>query len=134
MAQKEPTYKNTYVIDMEKVLNDRLMWTVLGASLPILTKNNKPENSVKMLSERLAKKMVKQYEQLSKIIGKTDAATIIEYLDTNGRPLITLYPTNDVDVHNNDWSNLAASAMADLQRIHDERIAMINRARNNNAK
>lgn len=122
-------YKNTYIIDMDRVLQNRMTWTILGAGLPVIEKNSQPEDSIKALSGRFVEKMIKNYEQLSKLIGKTDASTIIEYLDTNGRPVITLYPTNDVDVHNTDWSNLAPSAIADLQRIHNERALMVHSAR-----
>lgn len=130
MAPKEPLYKNTYIIDMDRVLKNRTTWSVSGANLPVLQKNDKPDTSIKELSERCVRKMIKQFDQLSKIIGKTGASTIIEYLDTNGKPVITLYPTNDIDVHNTDWTNFSSHAMADLQRVHDERMILINRARN----
>ena len=130
MSQKELSYKNTYVIDMDRVIENRIMWTILGDGLPVIRKNDKPDNSVKQLTERFVKKMIKQYEQLSQIIGKTQASTVIEYLDKSGKPLITLYPTNDVDMHNSDWSNLAEPAMADLTKTYSERFALLNLARN----
>lgn len=130
----EAAFKNVYVIDMNKVLSNRVTWTVLGAALPISLKNGivpSGESFMKQLSERCVKKMIKQYDILSTALGETEASTVIEYLDKSGAPVVTLYPTNDIIVHNNDWTNLAPTAIEDLYKIHDERVMALNKLKQN---
>lgn len=126
----ETSFKNVYVIDMNKVLSNRVTWTVLGAVLPVSSKNGtvpSGENFVKQLSERCVKKMIKQYDILSTALGETEASTVIEYLDKSGTPVVTLYPTNDIDVHNNDWTDLSPTAIDDLYKIHTQRVTALNK-------
>ena len=130
---KAQNFKNVYVVDMKKVQDNIAFWFALGDRLPIFTKNgiNSDDNYfVGNLSERFVKKMIKQYNILSDALGSTDASTIIEYLDNSNKPVLTLYPTNDVDVHNHDWTHVSQSAITDLQKVHDERVALLNKFQN----
>ena len=130
---KAPSFKNVYVIDMQKVLNNMAFWFALGDQLPIFTKNgiNADDNYFAgNLSERFVRKMIKQYDVLSGALGPTGASTIIEYLDSSNKPVLTLYPTNDVDVHNHDWTHVSQNAIVDLQKIHDERVTLLNKFQN----
>ena len=130
---KASNFKNVYVIDMKKVLDNIAFWFALGDQLPIFTKNgiNADDNYfAEHLSERFVKKMIKQYDILSNALGSTDASTIIEYLDSSNKPVLTLYPTNDVDVHNRDWTHVSQNAIADLQKVHDNRVTLFNKFKN----
>lgn len=127
----EPLYKNVYLVDMDKVINNRVNWMIMGGALPISQKNDSALSEVKPLSERFVKKMIRQYDMLSTAIGAKNASTIIEYLDASGAAVVTLYPTNDIDVHKTDWSNLPQSAIDDLYKIHNERTALLTRFKNN---
>ena len=126
MDNVQTAYKNVYVIDMAQISKNRAAWAVLGTALPIVTKNgvSTSDNHLK-LSERCVRKMISQYDILSNALGATDASTIIEYLDKAGKPVVTLYPTNDIDVHNTDWTNVPSAAIEDLHKIHDMRIALL---------
>ena len=126
MDNVQTVYKNVYVIDMAQISKNRAEWTVFGTALPVTTKNGvaTSDNNLK-LSERCVRKMITQYNILSNALGATDASTIIEYLDKAGKPVVTLYPTNDIDVHNTDWTNVSPDAIEDLHKIHDMRIAMM---------
>lgn len=115
------SYKQIYLIDMDEVSKRPFDRVPSGILLPIVHNNGQP----KIFSEHFAIKTVKSYPSLSKIIGEQDARTIIDYLDTDGNPIVTLYPTNDVDLHRNDWTKFSTDGFNDLQRTIQARQSLI---------
>lgn len=124
MAKKVSLFKNTYVIDMRAVREHPVQWTENGAILPIESINGAapttPEESIKLFAERPVRRMLEQYSVLFPMVNKA-AQTITEYVDLGGKPLITLYPNNDVYKNNDDWQlYLGRVAMEDLRRIYEK--------------
>lgn len=130
----DTSYKNVYLVDMDKVINNRVHWSILGGVLPIAKKNGHALTEIKPLSERCVKKMINQYDILSNALGTKNASTIIEYLDSTGTAIVTLYPTNDIDVHKTDWTNLSQVAIDELHKIHQERAELLTNFKNNMTK
>lgn len=134
------SFKNVYVINMSEVLNRHFDCLRDGkVLLPIETKNGatfKLEEGQKpiLFSERFAGKMVKQFPYLSKILDDPDARTIIEYMDNNGTRIMTLYPTNDVDLHTCNWGTFNPDILPDVHNIVDARKELICRATNQKEK
>lgn len=114
------SFKNVYVINMNEVTNRHFDCLRDGkVRLPIETKNGatfKSEEGQKpiLFSGRFAGKMVKQFPYLSKILNDPDARTIIEYMDNNGTRIMTLYPTNDVDLHTRNWGEFNPNILPDV--------------------
>lgn len=106
-------FKNIYLIDMKKLVKQPINWTPNGAVLPIEKMNDVPADEktvfTKLFSERHTKRMIDQYPILFPIINR-DARTIIEYIAENGKPLITLYPNADVDIHDQNWQEYLTRA------------------------
>ena len=131
--------KNVYVINMSE-LNRHFDYLRDGkVRLPIETKNGVPFKSEEgqkpiLFSGRFAGKMVKQFPYLSKILGDPDARTIIEYMDDNGTLIMTLYPTNDVDLHTCNWGTFNSDILPDVHNIVDTRNELIGRAANQKEK
>ena len=128
MANDKP-FKNTYLIDMDKLSKQPFNFMPNGAILPIEQKNGVAltSDTPKLFSERFAAKMVKEYSILSNIIGKQNARTIVEYLDMDGNPILTLYPTNDTELHKNDWSHIDSRVLPEIQHIIEQRQKLINK-------
>ena len=123
MAKKVSLFKNTYVIDMNKLRSHPIEWTPSGAILPIESKNGalpaSPEDGYKLFAERQVRRMLEQYSILAPTVKKNEANTITEYLDLNGKPLITLYPNNDTYTHDINWqSGLSIAALEDLHAVY----------------
>ena len=124
MAKKVSSFKNTYVIDMRAVREHPVQWTENGAILPIESINGVVpktiEESTKLFAERPVRRMLEQYSVLFPMVNKA-AQTITEYIDLGGKPLITLYPNNDVYKNNDDWQlYLGRVAMEDLRKIYEK--------------
>ena len=65
--------------------------------------------------------MIAQYPVLFPMLNK-DARTITEYLSADGKPLITIYPNAEIDVHDSDWQNgLSRDALFDLHNMYQKR-------------
>lgn len=134
------SFKNVYVINMNEVTNRPFDCLIDGkVLLPIETKNGATfkleEGQMPVLfSEHFARKMVKQFPDLSKILNDPDARTIIEYLDNNGKQIMTLYPTNDVDLHTRNWGKFDPNILPDVQKIVDARKELIGKAANHKEK
>lgn len=127
MAENKNSYKNVYLIDIDRIKN-KVSTLLMGNTLPVIDQNATTQNDTptfKVFSERCVRKCIGQYNILSAALGNTTARTIIEYLDKSGKPLVTLYPTNDIDVHNNDWTNLSTVAFDDLHKTIQERTNLI---------
>ncbi|MBO4480106.1 MAG: hypothetical protein J5742_00585 [Alphaproteobacteria bacterium] len=127
------SFKNTYVIDMEKLSKRPFGYLLNGTTiLPIELKNGQEitatEEMQVFFAGRFVEKMVKQYKDLSKILGNTDARTILEYLDNTGKPIMTLYPTNDVDLHTHNWDNIDSNVLPDIQNTINQRKMLIGKA------
>ena len=128
-----PVFKNTYVIDMKQLSAHPLTWTPNGrVELPIETKNGiaptDPNEKKHGFDERHANRMIKQYPVLFPIVNKT-ARTVIEYLDSTGRPVLALYPSNDIDFYrDNRHQDLTPAALADLYTVCQEYKKFINGA------
>ncbi len=123
MAKKVSSFKNTYVIDMRALSERPVQWTENGAILPIESINGAapatPEESIKLFAERPVRRMLDQYSVLFPMVNKA-AQTITEYIDLDGKPLITLYPNNDVYKNNDDWEMyLGRAALDDLREVYD---------------
>ena len=103
------SFKNVYVINMNEVPNRPFDCLIDG-------------------------KVVKQFPDLSKILDDPDARTIIEYMDNNGKRIMTLYPTNDVDLHTRNWGKFNPDILPDVQKIVDARKELIGRAANQKEK
>lgn len=128
MSKENRPFKNTYIIDMEKLLNKPLTFMPNGTILPIEKKNGKAvtDEVPKLFSERFVKKMIKEYPNLSDVIGVVSARTVIEYLDQDGTPVLTLYPTNDTDLHKNDWTRIDSRVLPEVQHIIERRQRQMN--------
>lgn len=111
-------YKNTYVIDMEKVLARRGKYIVSNNStLPIIKRNGQdaaPMEYITGCSVNCIATMVERFSRLQKRLGPIDASTIVQYLDKNGMPIVTLYPTGETDLLNPQWGNFDQDAQHDL--------------------
>jgi len=111
-------YKNTYVINMDKVLANRNKYVMYGNTcLPIIKRNDQdadPTEYITGCSETCIANMVERFHSLSKKLGKLNASTVVQYLDKGGMPIVTLYPTGEADVHNHQWGNFAPEAQRDL--------------------
>ena len=111
-------YKNTYVIDMDKVLANRDKYIMSDSSvLPIIMRNGQKTSKTEYISGcsfTCIEALIKQFAKLSKQVGKNDASTVVQYLDKSGVPIVTLYPTGDTDILNNKWANFALEAQTDL--------------------
>lgn len=129
MANEQNPYKKVYIIDMNRV-KSKVNALLMGNTLPIINPDDATKPTFKEFSERCVRKCINQYDILVAALGTQTAGTIIEYLDQSGKPLVTLYPTNDIDVHNNDWTNLPPVAFDDLHRTINERTAMLKRYKN----
>lgn len=121
------TFKNEYIIDMVKLKKLPIIWTPNGAELPMEKINGQAINGTppiefaRLFSERPVKRMIAQYPVLFPILNKA-ARTITEYLSTNGKPLLTMYPNADIDIHDPDWqNNLSKDALIDLYETYKER-------------
>lgn len=128
MADARP-FKNTYVIDMGKLLKQPFNFMPNGTILPIETKNGEHVTDAvpKLFSERLVKKMINEYPDLSDSIGSLTARTIIEYMDVNGQPILTLYPTNDTELHTNDWTHIDGRVLPEIQGIIEQRQKLVSK-------
>lgn len=129
MDKQKTPFKNIYLIDMRKLAKQPIDWTPNGAVLPIEKMNNIPTDNktvfTKLFSERHTKRMIDQYPVLFPIITH-DARTIIEYISADGKPLITLYPNADVDIHNADWQKyLTTTAKEDFMNMYNNHKKMI---------
>ncbi len=123
----ENNFKNTYVIDMEKLNGGQpIIWTTNGGELPI---KQQISNSVspRLFSQRYAEQMIAQYPILFPVIGKNEACTIIEYVADNckpselGRPLVTIYPNGRIDVHEPGFETmLSRTAIADYNNTYKQ--------------
>ena len=129
MAKKKnkATFKNEYIIDMAKLNSRPIIWTPSDAELPVETINGQtitwptPDKFVRLFSERQVKHMIAQYPVLFPMLNK-DARTITEYLSADGKPLITIYPNAEIDVHDPDWQNgLSRDALFDLHNMYQKR-------------
>ncbi|MBO4745657.1 MAG: hypothetical protein J5613_01125 [Alphaproteobacteria bacterium] len=129
MANEDTPFKNTYVIDMGKLLTHPFNFMPNGTILPIETKNGEhvTDEVPKLFSERLVKKMINEYPDLSDSIGSLTARTIIEYMDVNGQPVLTLYPTNDTELHTNDWTHIDGRVLPEIQSIIAQRQKLVSR-------
>ncbi|MBO7509238.1 MAG: hypothetical protein J6T57_03115 [Alphaproteobacteria bacterium] len=132
-TEKVPDFKNTYVIDMDALHNKPLKWTARGILLPIKLKNGvKPKSSTeseKLFTERPVLRMIEQYPVLFPMVNR-NANTITEYVDTNGNSLVSIYPNNDIETHDQDWkSHLGMDAMKDLVTLYKEHKATMDSAR-----
>lgn len=129
MANEDTPFKNTYVIDMGKLLTHPFNFMPNGTILPIETKNGEhvTDEVPKLFSERLVKKMINEYPDLSDSIGSLTARTIIEYIDVNGQPVLTLYPTNDTELHTNDWTHIDGRVLPEIQSIIAQRQKLVSR-------
>lgn len=116
-------YKNTYLVDMATVLKNPSKYTLSdNISLPIIKRNGQDtKDFISGCSYPCVTQMLKKYRRLSEIIGATEAGTLIEYLDTNGKPLLILYPTNETDLHNPSWSLFSLDAQKDMRDIQSKR-------------
>lgn len=129
MQKQKTPFKNVYLIDMKKLAKQPIDWTPNGAVLPIEKMNDIPTDDkavfTKLFSERHTKRMIDQYPVLFPIINRK-ARTIIEYIAADGKPLITLYPNADVDIHNQDWQvYMTRPAREDLIKMYDDHKKMI---------
>jgi hypothetical protein len=136
MTKENDSFKNTYVIDMAKLLKQPFKFMPNGAILPIETKNGEhvTDEVPKLFSERLVKKMINEYPDLSDSIGTVTARTIIEYLDVNGKPILTLYPTNDTELHTNDWTHIDGRVLPEIQTLIQQRQNLINKHKESHQK
>lgn len=125
MANEQNTYKKVYIVDMARLKNNKVTTLLMGNILPIVNQADATKPTFKEFSERCVRKCIEQYNILAAAFGTQTACTIIEYLDGAGKPIVTLFPTNDIDVHNNDWTNLSPAAFDDLHRTINERNAMM---------
>lgn len=117
-------YKNTYVIDMDKVMTNRSKYVMSGNStLPITKRNGLDVAKTEYItgcSLTCIASLVERFSKLSKRIGKKDASTVIQYLDKFGVPIVTLYPTGETDVLNTQWGNFDIDAQQDLMLAQNE--------------
>lgn len=125
MANEQNTYKKVYTVDMARLKNNRATALLMGNILPIVNQNDATKPPFKEFSERCARKCINLHDILAAALGEETACTIIEYLDEAGKPIVTLFPTNDIDVHNNDWTNLSPDALDDLRKTMKERSDMM---------
>jgi len=125
MANEQNTYKKVYRLDMDWVKNNGVPALLMGNMLPIVNQNDATKPTFTEFSERCARKCISQHKTLVAALGEETACTIIEYLDGAGKPIVTLFPTNDIDLHKNDWTNLSPAALDDLHKTMKERNAMM---------
>lgn len=120
-------YKNTYVINMDKVLANVSKYVVVdNSTLPIIQRNGVETPKTEYISGcsvACIENMVNRFARLTKKFGKQTASTVTQYLDKSGTPIVTLYPTGEADILNNKWGNFDLDAQADLRRMQNEIIA-----------
>jgi hypothetical protein len=125
MANEQNNYKKVYIVDMARLKNNKVTTLLMGNILPIVNQADATKPTFKEFSERCARKCINLHDILAAALGEETACTIIEYLDGAGKPIVTLFPTNDIDLHKNDWTNLSPAAFDDLHRTINERNAMM---------
>ena len=122
-------YKNTYIIDMNKVLANHGKYVVPNNfTLPIIKRNGQdtaPMEYITGCSVNCIATMVERFPRLEKRLGLIDASTVVQYLDKDGIPIVTLYPTGETDLLNPQWGNFDLDAQRDLLRTQSQILARI---------
>lgn len=133
MAKKKATFKNEYMIDMEKLNKQPTNYTINGILLPIEkingTEVTDATNQTKVFAERQTNHMIEQYNVLFPMINR-DARTVIEYIASDGHALITLFPNSELYIHDQNWQeHLSKDALADLANTYNKRKTAFESAR-----
>lgn len=116
-------YQRVYQIDMNK-LNKMPIVEVTpgdGVELPIL--NPMPTTTPILFNAHYARIMKDQYDILFPKI-QNYAAQIIEFVDSDGKPLLTIYPNKTMDFHKRqDDLFLAHIDLTNILKEYDRRLA-----------
>lgn len=111
-GQYGPTHKkkNTYVVELDNIMLDLpLFGSCKNTPIAVITLNGEeyqPKTDFLKCSQFPnpgASEMFYAHKALKPFMGEKLSSTIVEYLDKNsGKPVLTLYPQNQIFFHNFD--------------------------------
>ena len=111
-------YKYVYEIDIDKLKTHPIIEVTPsgGAEIPI-----KETKTTRLFNANHIRTMVAQYDILHPIIQK-HASEITEFVDSNDKPLLTIFPNATIDFHEGQdyLFKLSKTALNDVARTLEE--------------
>jgi hypothetical protein len=132
MADRTQSFKKTFVVNMTKITHEELpVLTVKGRALPIKKINGitQPKETIEVFADQPINTMIAQYSVLSKMVYE-GACTITQYIDEHGNPIVTLFPNNNLDPHQENWNALLSKpAREDFIELYKKQQRIMDSAR-----